>query len=482
MTDGRIERGRHVVIVGAGVTGLSCAHAISKLGAARNAPIRVTVCERSAAVGGNIVTENRSGFVLDGGPDSWLTTKPETERLARELKLGPELIETVETHRGAYVAWGKELHRIPEGLVLGIPTSVGPMVKTGLFDWDAKLRMALEPLVPRRVYHGDEDESVGAFMSRRLGDELANRLAGPLLGGIFAGDADAISVRAAFPQFVAAEREHGSLIMAMRAQRRARAESAEQESDPRKPGFLSLRGGLGRLIDALGERLRDAEIRTHCAVHRVAKLEAGDPRGRYAVETARGLEIADDVVFAGRTHASADVVRGLDGALADAFDHVLDYASTATVFLAFKRAQVAHELDATGFIVPRALGRKILAATWVSSKWDHRAPAGHVLMRAFLGGAGQDEVLAADDDELANLALRELRIFTPIDGRPLFSRVFRFHRASPQPYLGHLTRARSLTEMLSRHSGLYAAGSGLDGVGISDCIRQGETIARQILG
>ncbi|WP_394837815.1 protoporphyrinogen oxidase [Pendulispora rubella] len=472
---------RHVLVVGAGVTGLACARALAGLGKERGG-IRVTICEGSSKVGGNIVTENRSGFILDGGPDSWLSTKPDAERLVRALKLGSELISTVETHRGAYVAWGKDLHRIPEGLVLGVPTAVGPMVTTGLFDWDAKLRMALEPLVPRRVYHGDEDESVASFMSRRLGDDLADRLAGPLLGGIFAGDAEAISVRAAFPQFVAAERDHGSLILAMRAQRRARMASSENgEAEKPKPGFLSLRGGLGSMIEALEGELHDVDLRTSCPVRSISALEA-DPRGRYAVETSRGVEYADDVVLASRTHASADIVRGLDASLADAFEQVLDYASTATVFFAFKRAQIAHDLDATGFIVPRSLGRKILAATWVSSKWDHRAPAGHVLMRAFLGGAGHDEILAGDDDELADLALRELRIFTPIDGRPLFARVFRFHRASPQPYLGHLPRIRALTEKLSRHPGLYTAGSGLDGVGIPDCIRQAETVARQILG
>ncbi|WP_394827006.1 protoporphyrinogen oxidase [Pendulispora albinea] len=483
------ERARHIAIIGGGITGLACARAVSKLAAAQSlaqpqsAPVRVSLFERSARVGGNIVTENRSGFVLDGGPDSWLSTKPDAEKLARALRLGPELIATVETHRGAYVAWGKDLHRIPEGLVLGVPTAVGPMITTGLFDWDAKLRMALEPLVPRRVYHGDEDESVASFMSRRLGAEMVDRLAAPLLGGIFAGDAEAISVRAAFPQFVAAERDHGSLIMAMRAQRRARAESTESPDDakPNKGGFLSLRGGLGSLIQAIVDDLHEVVVRTSCPIQRIARLDPDDPRGRYALETSRGPEIADDIVFAGPTHAAADIVRHLDAPLAEAFDRAMDYASTATVFLAFKRAQVAHDLDATGFIVPRTLGRKILAATWVSSKWDHRAPGGHVLMRAFLGGAGRDEILATDDDALADLALRELRIFTPIEGRPLFTRTFRFHRASPQPYLGHLPRIRALTEKLSHHPGLYIAGSGIDGVGIPDCIRQAETIARQLM-
>ncbi len=476
------EGARHVVIAGGGIKGLSCARALAKLSAASPAPVKITVCERGARVGGNIVTESRGGFLLDGGPDSWLSSKADAENLARALRLGPELIAPVETHRGAYVAWGKELHRIPEGLILGVPTSVRPMATSTLFDWNAKLRMALEPLIPRRIYHEDEDESVASFMTRRLGDEMVNRLAAPLLGGIFAGDAEALSVRAAFPQFVAAEREHGSLIMAMRAQRRARAEAVEGEAQAPKSPFITRRGGMGSLIEALRGELQSVDVRPNCAVRSIARLPSDDARGRYAVETDTETLVADELVLASPAHASSDMVRALDGSLAAAFASVLDYVSTATVFLAFKRAQIAHPLDATGFIVPRTLGRKILAATWVSSKWDHRAPAGHVLMRAFLGGAGHEEVLADDDDALTDLALRELSLFTPIEGRPLFSRVFRFHRASPQPYLGHLPRIRALTAKLTEHPGLYAAGSGLDGVGISDCIRQAERVARQIMG
>ena len=436
---------RRIAIVGGGVTGLACAHFLVESSRSRGVPLEVTVLEGSARLGGNIQTENRSGFILDGGPDSWVATKPDATRLARALRLGPELIPTTETHRGVYVALGRELHRMPEGLVLGIPTSIGPMVRTSLFGWDAKLRAALEPIVPPREFHGDaDDESVGAFVARRLGDELAERLAAPLLGGIFAGDAYSISVRAAFPQLVAAEREHGSLIRAMRAQRRLREAAAEQEGSGARPSghaapsaFLSLRGGMGSLIEALAAALGSAvDVRSAARVTGIDALPAGDARGRYAVGVAgSGATFADDVVLTGPTRISGALVRGMDGRLGDALGGLLGYASTATVFLAFKRSQIHHPLDATGFIVPRSAGRSLLAATWVSSKWEHRAPAGHALVRAFFGGAGKEEVLEGNDAALVELALRELNVFHPIEGRPLFSRVYRFERVSPQPHL-----------------------------------------------
>jgi oxygen-dependent protoporphyrinogen oxidase len=472
------------VIVGGGITGLSCAYYMTEYFAERKELVRIAVLEGASRLGGNIVTENRSGFILDGGPDSWVSSKPDAMQLVRRLRLAPETIPTVEMHRRVYIAWGKELHLMPEGLVLGIPTSIGPMVTTGLFGWDAKLRMAFEPLIPARNFQGDDDESVGDFMARRLGDELTERLVAPLLGGIFAGDAYSISVRAAFPQLVKAEREHGSLVLAMREQRRKSGMHLRGEDDegsrPAPSAFLSLRAGLGSLIEALLGALGSTDVRTGCHVRSIDALPPGDPRGRYAVVTASGVEMADDVVLTGPTRKSADVVRALDAELGRQLDDILGYASTATVFLAFKRDQVGHALDATGFIVPRSLGKDILAATWVSSKWDHRAPAGHVLMRVFVGGAGRDEVLSRDDAQLVALAMRELRSFVPIKGEPLFTRVFRFQRVSPQPYIGHLKRARAVRERLALHPGLHLAASGFDGVGIPDCIRQAEAIAHRV--
>jgi oxygen-dependent protoporphyrinogen oxidase len=458
-----------VVVVGGGITGLSVAHFLEVSQLTKD----VVLLEAQPRLGGNIRTERREAYVIDAGPDSWVTTKPFATNLARDLGLTEDLISTHPANRRVYVAWDKELHRLPEGLVLGVPTRIMPMVTTPLFSWDAKLRMGLEPLVPRREFHGDDDESIASFLGRRFGDELVERLAGPLLGGIFAGDAETLSIRATFPQFVEAEQKHGSLIRAMRATRPASRSADEPPPSP----FMSLKSGMGDLITTLAHKLKDAVVHRDARVCEVARLESG----RYAVVTEAGaVHEADQVVLATPSYVTARCVRGLDSTLAELMDQ-MRYASTSTVFLAFKRDHVDHPLDATGFIVPRAARRPMLACTWVSSKWEHRAPAGRVLVRVFLGGAWGEEILERDDEELVRVAIDELGAFIGLRGRPVLTRVYRFVRASPQPSVGHLGRMRRVRERLAALPGLHVAGSGLDGVGIPDCIKQAEAIVQKMV-
>jgi oxygen-dependent protoporphyrinogen oxidase len=422
--------------------------------------------------------------VLDGGPDSWVATKPQATSLANSLGLQADLVPTIEATRRVYIAWNEELHALPEGLVLAVPTRVGPVVRTRLFSWGGKARMALEPLVPRRTYAKDEDESIADFIARRLGTQVAERLASPLLGGIFAGDARALSIRAAFPQLVEMEAKHGSLVRAMRASRRA-AKKRGPAKGATPSAFLSLKGGLGGLVDALVARLREegarVELRTQACVRGVSRLPGSDTRGRWALDVEGGDPLfAHDVLFAAPAHATSNLVREVDAELAALLGRI-PYVSTATVFLAFRRADIHHPLDAVGFIVPRGTGRPLLAATWVSSKWEHRAPAGHVLMRLFFGGAWGEAVLANDDDAMVALARKELRDLMKVEAEPLFSRVFRFARSNPQPVVGHLGTLAAIRERLHDLPGVYLAGSGYDGIGIPDCVRQAEEAAKAIL-
>lgn len=466
-----------VAIVGGGVTGLALAHALEKTLA--GVPSEVCLLEASPRLGGNVHTFIHNGFVADGGPDSWVATKPHATALAKELGLEDELIGTIPENRRVYIAWGGKLHALPEGLVLGIPTEILPMVGTDLFSWDAKLRMALDLVVPPRTFGPGDDESIAAFVGRRLGDDVADRLVGPLLSGIFAGDAGDLSIRATFPQLVDAEQKHGSLVRAMRVQlRERRSKSGERGGAPSM--FLSLKRGMSDFVTTLAHRLRDAVVVTDAPVTRVEALPEGDPRGRWALTVAHGdARFADVVVGTTPAYAFADPVRTLDPALADALS-ALTYVSTATVFLGFKKRDVAHPLDATGFIVPRSMGRPMLASTWVSSKWEHRAPSGHVLVRVFFGGAEGERLLDRDDAELAELARTELGAFVGLSGRPAFTKVFRFDKKSPQPLVGHLGRVSKVKERLAMHPGLHYCGNGFDGSGIPDCVKQAEAIARVI--
>ncbi len=465
---------KRVVIVGGGITGLATAHALEK----SREPCQVTVVEAAPRFGGNLVTVSHNGFTIDGGPDSWVATKPHATLLAKAVGLGDELIGTRPDTRKVYIVWKKQLHAMPEGLVLGIPTEWRPFAETELFGLDTKLRALLEPLIPRKVFSGDEDESIGAFVTRRLGPDISDRIAGPLLGGIFAGEPDSLSVRACVPQFVEAEAKYGSLVLAMRALRKARKE-AGPNGEHAGSTFLSLKRGIGDLVTYVAHRLRDAELSSGTAARNVARLPVGDPRGRWAVETDKGVLHADHVALTMPASSSSRIVEELDPTLASMLGDVV-YASTATVFLAYRKYDIRHPLDAAGFLVPRSENRPIVACTFVSSKWDHRAPAGQALLRVFVGGAGAEHYLRRDDDGLVRVARDQLRDLIGIERPPTFSKVFRFNGASPQPTVGHLARMRRLMARTASHPGLHVGGNGFIGTGIPDSIKQGEEIAARI--
>jgi oxygen-dependent protoporphyrinogen oxidase len=488
---------RRIVIVGGGITGLAAAHAAVAQARALGRTVEVTLLEQSGRLGGNLVTEREGGFLMDAGPDSWVATKPQATALAKELGLGEALVGTNPATRRFYIAWGDRLHAVPEGLVLGVPTRVAPLVRTRLFTWAGKTRMALEPLVPARRFEGDADESIAQFASRRLGREAAERLVAPLLGGISAGDATDISVRASFPQLVAMEQTRGSLVLGMLAARRDRERAAARTNGTNGAGharsgdkgggkargkdpsaFLSLRGGVGQLVEALVQALRanGVALRTHA---KVTSLSGGP---RWTVEVGAGERIeADAVLLAVPATTAARLLEPIDGELRAGLGSI-GYGSTATVFLGYRRADVSHPLDGVGFVVPRALGRPILAGTWVSSKWDGRAPEGAALLRVFVGGPLGEELAAAGDEALVRTARGELQALMGVSNEPVMSRVFRFPQASAQMRVGHLARMRSIQERLARVApGLRIAGGGYDGVGIPDCIRQGQDAGRAMV-
>lgn len=461
---------RRIVIVGGGITGLSAAHAA--LGRARDLgrDVAVTVLESSPRFGGILITERIAGFLLDGGPDSWVANKPQASALARELGLGGALVGTNEANRRYSIAWDGRLHAVPEGLVLGVPTKLGALARTRLFSWRGKLRMAMEPLVRARRGEAEGDESIAEFARRRLGREAADRLVGPLLGGISAGDASDLSVASAFPQLVAIEREHGSLVRGMLAARRAR--EAARGDGPEPSAFVSLVGGVGALVDALADRVRTAGAVMR-AETRVRALTRTD--GAWRLEIDGGEPVAADaVLLAIPAYAAARIADSLDEELARRLAR-LRSASTATVFLGYRRTDVAHPLDGSGFLVPRALGRPILAGTWVSSKWQGRAPEGHVLVRAFIGGPAAEGSLDGDDADLVALARGELLALMDLRAAPVLSRVFRFERASAQMRVGHAGDLREVRARIAASApGVRVAGGGYDGIGIPDCIRQGQ--------
>jgi oxygen-dependent protoporphyrinogen oxidase len=472
---------KHIVIAGGGITGVAAAYEATLRARELGMSLSVTLLERSARFGGNLQTERLGGFLLDRGPDSWVSTKPAATAIARELGLTSSVVGTNPATRRFFVVWNDRLYGVPDGVVLGVPTRLGPLARTGLFSLRGKLRMACEPLVARRSFDGDDDESIADFATRRLGREAAERLVAPLLGGISGADASDVSVRVGFPQLVAMEQQYGSLVRGMIAMRKKR--SLEAATDVPRSVFLSMTGGVEDLVRAILDRLRAAgvDLRTESPVLALERAPAGDPpRWRVRVADSPPL-LADEVLLAIPAYAAATVIAPIDPRAAASLESI-PFGSTATIFLAYRRQDVSHPLDAVGFVVPRAAGRPIAASTWVSSKWDGRAPDGHVLLRVFVGGASGQKILGQDDDALVRLSRRELEALMGLEAEPLWSRVFRLDRATAQMLMGHAAKMRAVRERLATSApGVWLAGGGYDGVGISDCIQQGREVARRLV-
>jgi oxygen-dependent protoporphyrinogen oxidase len=464
-----------IAVIGGGITGLAAAHAAVGQGRDREQPVHVTLVEGSSRLGGNLRTDSAGGFVFDAGPDAWVSTKPHATVLVRELGLGSSLIETNPRTRRYYIAWQGRLHAVPEGLVLGVPTRLAPLALSRLFSLGGKLRMACEPFVPARRFAGDEDESIGSFVRRRLGREAAERLAAPLLGGISSGDPEELSIRAAFPQLVAMEREHGSLVRGMRAAARARA-AASRKADSASPagagGFLSLSGGLGQLVDVLSARLETEGVVMRLGTE-VRSIERVGPRWWLRMAEGSSVE-ADRVAVCVPPRVAAPLVAPLDAAAARELG-TIEHGSMTLVFLGYRRQDVRHPLDGVGFVARREPAQPLVAATWVSSKWSGRAPDGHALLRCFL----TDEM---DDAQAVDAARAGLRSLMGIDANPVTARVYRLSQASPMMRVGHLSLIGRVRADLARAApGLMVAGGGYEGVGIPDCIRQAQETVSLLL-
>ena len=441
-----------VAVVGGGISGLAAAYELQTRG------LRVRVLEAGPRAGGVITTERFDQWVIDGGPDSMLVQKPAAVALCRELGIADLLISTL-TPRTAYILRDRRLHRIAEGSFLGFPLDVGSLARSSVFSLGGRARMAAEAIIPRGG--GDEDESVGTFVRRRFGQEAVDYLAEPLLAGIHAGDVDRLSVRALFPRLLEAERQSGSVIRAFRAMR---ARPSPQGA------FVSLPGGTGELVESLIKALTPGTVSLsrHVAdIHR---------HTHYRVETAAGPVEARAVILAVPAYVAASLLRVFDTSIA-ALAEAIPYASTATVALGYRREQVPHPMAGSGFVVPRAERSPMLAATWVTSKWPHRAPEGHILLRGFLGGGRDPRRLDADDDELVALVTDELRDLLRITGEPLFTRLYRWTRQSPQYEVGHLQRVATIDRQLASIPGLFVTGSGFRAIGIPDCIADGRDTA-----
>lgn len=463
----------HLTILGGGITGLSAAFYAKKLFADKKIPLQITIVEKSERFGGKINTLYKDGFVIERGPDSFLARKMPIIHLSRELGLEDELVGVNPKAKKNYILHNNKLHQMPPGLVLGIPTQLTPFMKTGLVSIAGKARAAMDMVIPKR--EEDSDESLGHFLQRRLGKEVLEQIAEPLLAGIYAGDTYKLSLQATFPQFQAVEKKHGSLIKGMMLNKQAEQKQEGMPKAAENSVFLTYKNGLSTLVERLMEELHDVEL----------------VNGLAATSVVQGEHVYEITMDDGSVLATDSVIAALPGyGLAPLFPDVpevkelgrMQYVSVANVILAFDEKEFGYELDGSGYVIPRKEGRYITACTWTSSKWLHTAPKGKVLIRCYVGRSGAEDWVNDSDEDIIRRVRKDLREIMGITAEPLFHQVTRLKRSMPQYPVGHLQKIKGIRQALAeKMPGVYITGAAFHGVGLPDCIRQGKEAVETLL-
>lgn len=460
-----------IIIIGGGIAGLSAAYYAKK----KVPDAHITLLESDSGWGGKITTDrvalNDGQFIIEGGPDTFLATKPWAVALCNELGLGERLHGTNPHKKNTYVLSKGRLLPLPDGLAMMIPTNIQAILKSGLVSWFSKARMGLDFLLPAKSLNGDE--SLGSFVSRRLGREAYENLIEPLMSGIYAGDGDQLSLASTFPYLRDLEIKYGSLARGALEIRKQSNGKAVQGS---RSAFLTPTTGLAEIVEAIISSL-ETNGTTLCLNTHVSGISTCNSRYSVELETGATLE-ADSIILATPAFVSGKLLASLDPALASTLKSI-PYASTATASLAYRQNDLPRELDGYGYVIPRREGRKALACTWTSTKFPHRAPEGYALIRLFVGRAGQD--IPWDENELLELAKEELKLTLGITAEPLLTRVFIWENAMPQYNLGHPEILKRIDAALEDHPGLALAGNGYRGIGIPDCIHSGELAVQKIL-
>lgn len=449
---------KRIAIVGGGIAGLSAAYYLEKARKA-GAPLQWTLFEKSDRLGGVIETERRDGFVLEAGPDSFLTMKPDATRLCTDLGLGGELIRSNDSERKTYILVKQRLVPIPQGLEFMVPTRVWPMATTPLFSFRTKLRMAAELFSSRRTDAGDE--SVGDFVRRHFGQEMVDRVAEPLLAGVYGGSADRLSVGAVLPRFAEMERASGSLVRAtLKAKARARS-SAKPGARP-QPLFTSLKNGMRQMVDALIAALPQQSTRL-----RQQNLQLRPVNDDWQLDGGGASERFQAVLLAVPAPAAAAMLRQFHPALIEGLSRI-QYTSSVAVALAYDHADLP---SGHGFLVPRSEGRKMMACTFVHKKFPYRAPEGQRLLRCFFSSSRVPDLLSYSDDDFQQMAREELKDILGLEAQPMFARTFRWDGAMAQYETGHLERVAEMEKVISQLPGFHIIGNSFHGIGVPDCIK-----------
>ena len=460
-----------IAIIGGGISGLSAAYYLEQERAS-GAPVEYSLFEASDRLGGVMFSDKIGDCVVEGGPDSFLTEKPWANQLCAELGIANDLIGSNDSQRITYILVKGRLIPMPDGLMFMVPTKLIPTALTRLFSWKTKFKMLGELLHPPQPVH--KDETVAQMVERHFGTEVVDRLADPLLSGVYGGDAASLSVRAVLPKFVEMEESYGSLCRAMLAGRKKLAEMRKAKGYAVKPLFSSLKGGMQQMIDAIVSHLNPQSLRTSTPISQLSKKADG-----WELITPRGPERFDAVIFATPARVASTMLANIDHQLSEDLGKV-EYSSSITVTLGYKRDDLKSCPPGFGFLVPRSEGTRMLATTFVHTKFPFRAPDDKALVRCFLGGAGDQGVLKLSDEEVTAVVRKELQQITGLKAAPWFVRVYRWDRAMAQYTPGHLERIERIGETLKKMQNLSIAGNFYKGIGVPDCIRTGKEAAQHM--
>ncbi|GIK56256.1 MAG: protoporphyrinogen oxidase [Chloroflexi bacterium] len=471
----------HVTIVGGGITGLSAAWYVQQEAARRRVDITYTLLEQSDRWGGKILTETVAGygarpFIIEAGPDSFLSQKPWAAQLARELGIADQFLPTNDGRRQTFILHNSRPTPLPDGVMLIAPTKIKPFLQSRLISPWGKLRMGLDWFIPPKT--DDDDETLAQFIQRRLGQEALDKIAEPLLSGIYNADAELQSIMATFPRFRAMEKEHGSLIKAMLAAKKSRAQASPNGDAPGM--FTSFKPGMEELTQALREQLT-GDCRLGIKAERLEIRDwrlTGDLQSPiYQLHLSDGSTLlTNTIILAVPSFISASLLADIAPQAAETLRQIR-YVSTGTVSLAYKRDEIDHPLNGFGIVIPRSERRRINAVTWSSTKFEHRAPEGFALLRVFFGGSRTPEMMDVADDALLPIAQAELQQMMGITAVPLFHRIYRWQNSNPQYDVGHLERVAAIEASLP--PGIFVTGSPYRGVGIPDCVKQAKDTAVQ---
>lgn len=461
---------KRIAIIGGGISGLSAAITIERARAA-GAPLEYRIYEAGPRLGGVLRTEQVDGCVVEGGPDSFLTEKTWGLDFVRSIGLGDQLISSNDAQRKTYILVNGRLEPIPDGLMFMVPTRIAPIVTSRLFSLPAKFRMAAEYF--RKPKASDKDDTVAELVERHFGPEMVDRLADPLLAGVYGGDASQLSAAAVLPRFVEMEKKYGSLSRGMLAARKQMAAAAKSKSATARPLFTSLRNGMRQLVDTIVPKLQPGAAHVGNPVVGLTRARSG-----WLVAAIQGPpEEFDAVVLALPATAASTLLRNLAPPLADELG-LIPYSSSITVNLGYERSDLHSLPPGFGFLVPRSEQRRMLACTFVHVKFPHRAPEDRGILRCFIGGARDESVFQLSDEELVEMVRSNLADILRLTAEPRFQRVYRWRGAMAQYTSGHLARVQRIRRLEGEMPGLYLAGNAYQGIGVPDCIASGESAAR----